>query len=103
MAAVALDKQITKEAAERSENRSENKVSKGIPLFHRIVHLRVREALLLSPSAALGIPAKGSSSSKIERLGAGYFVVKIRGRITEDGGKSVAIDSHSSNVKQTRL
>lgn len=90
VAAVALDEQATEETAERGDNTSGNsKISKGIPLFNRIVHLRVGEALLLSPSAVLGIPAKGSSPSKNERLGAGYFVIKIRERLTEDGGKSV--------------
>lgn len=90
VAAVALDEQTTEDAIERGDNTSKkSKVSKGIPLFSRIIHLRVGEALLLSPSAILGVPAKGSSPSKIESLGSGYFVVKISERITEDGRKSV--------------
>jgi hypothetical protein len=90
VAAAALEEQSDSETAECGDNIPENtKISKGIPMFNRIVQLRVGEALILSPSAMLGIPAKGSSPSKLERLGTGYLVIKVRKRLTEDGGKSV--------------
>lgn len=59
-------------------------VSKKLSLFHRIVHLRVGEALLFSPSAAWA-----TGLERLNKLGSGYMVIKIRDRITEDGGKSV--------------
>jgi len=90
VAAAALEEQSNVETAECGDNIPGNtKISKGVPMFNRIVQLRVGEALILSPSAMLGIPAKGSSPSKVERLGTGYLVIKVRERLTEDGGKSV--------------
>lgn len=64
-------------------------ISGKLSLFYRIVNLRVGEALLFSPGAVLGSAAGNPSSPGLSRLGAGYLVIKIRKRLTEDGGKSV--------------
>ncbi|KAJ5930961.1 hypothetical protein N7466_006454 [Penicillium verhagenii] len=64
-------------------------------LFHQIVRLRVGEALLFCPNAAFPITpeddkgVQGSKAPKLMTLGAGYVVIKVRDRLTEDGGKSV--------------
>lgn len=84
--AVFLDAQYNEESSIGDESLQ---VSTKTTLFNRIVHLRVGEALLLSPSAVLGTSIKDSNSSKLTRLGAGYMVIKVRDRLTEDGGKSV--------------
>ncbi|KAI9841639.1 MAG: hypothetical protein M1837_000486 [Sclerophora amabilis] len=53
-------------------------------IFNTIVKLSVGQALMFSPTALLGV-----SSDKLEKLGLGYMKVKIRQRITSDGGKSI--------------
>jgi hypothetical protein len=64
-------------------------VSGKLSLFYRIVNLRVGEALLFSPGAVLGTTSESPSSPELSRLGAGYLGIRIRKRLTEDGGKSV--------------
>ncbi|KAI1775458.1 hypothetical protein F4818DRAFT_451751 [Hypoxylon cercidicola] len=54
-------------------------------MFAQIVRLRVGEALLFAPSAVLGI----DSASNIRKLNHGVLKVRIRNRVTEDGGQSV--------------
>lgn len=67
-------------------------------LFRRIVSLRTGEALIFAPSAAIGIGidpeyAEGASSGHIKwevvRLGYGVLKVRVRKRVTQDGGRSV--------------
>ncbi|RAO74257.1 uncharacterized protein BHQ10_010269 [Talaromyces amestolkiae] len=54
-----------------------------------IVDLNVGEALLFAPGAILENKTDETNSQRLRRLGAGYMVVKIRKRLTEDGGQSV--------------
>lgn len=89
VAAAAFGAQTRAETSTGVQNYSVRDVSNRLSLFHQIVHLRVGEALLFSPSAMLGTIAGDSNSPTLGRLGAGYLVVKIRDRLTEDGGKSV--------------
>lgn len=67
--------------------------TRGIPtklsIFHRIVHLQVGEALLFSPSAVVSVTPSQADSPGMIRLGSGYLKIKIRDRLTEDGGRSV--------------
>lgn len=51
--------------------------------------LRVGEALLFAPSAIIGIEKMEGGDAELKRLGVGYMKIKIRARITDDGGKSV--------------
>lgn len=79
--------------------------SKIINIFNQIVKLRVGEALLFAPSATIGVsdqdsPASGNTkllAPKMVRLGLGYMKIKIRARITADGGKSVLAVGSGSN------
>ncbi|KAL2871436.1 uncharacterized protein BJX67DRAFT_389062 [Aspergillus lucknowensis] len=64
-------------------------VPRKLSLFHQIVHLRVGEALLFSPSAVLYTATETLQSPSVNRLGGGYMTIKVRDRLTEDGGKSV--------------
>lgn len=57
-------------------------------LFSRIVHLRVGEALLFSPSAISDASVEDGHIN-YHRLGAKYLGVRIRSRLTSDGGRSV--------------
>lgn len=58
-------------------------------IFAEIVNLRVGEALVFSPSAAVGMLEGSDGAERVKRLGAGYLKVRVRTRLTEDGGKSV--------------
>jgi hypothetical protein len=88
VAAAALDLQSTKDSQANFEEGA-----LGIPpklsIFHRIVHLQVGEALLFSPSAVITVTPNQADSPGMIRLGSGYVTIKIRDRLTEDGGKSV--------------
>ncbi|KAL3418807.1 hypothetical protein PVAG01_09028 [Phlyctema vagabunda] len=61
--------------------------SKTKKIFQDIVKLRVGEALLFSPSALVDVEWD-KHLLKFKRLGTGYLKVKVRSRLTEDGGKS---------------
>lgn len=57
-------------------------------IFDRIVSLRVGEALLFSPSAVVrSLDEQGRL--RFARLGSSYLPMKVRARLTLDGGKSV--------------
>lgn len=83
-----------------SSKKSKNVVTEGrstedeetetnpISLFNKIVHLQVGEALIFSPSAIVG-ERMGDDGMRYERLGANHLKIKIRSRLTLDGGKSV--------------
>jgi hypothetical protein len=66
-------------------------------VFNKIVRLRVGEALLFAPSAIIGVvngkeengAADVDDQLQVNKLGVGYLKIKIRARVTEDGGKSV--------------
>lgn len=83
IAAAAFGAQSNKDSTEDRE------VTSKYALFHKIVRLRVGEALLFCPNAVSSITAEGSTSQKLGTLGGGYMVIKVRDRITEDGGKIV--------------
>lgn len=57
-------------------------------IFGEIVRLRVGEALLFAPTAIVGL---NSDSGRIEttRLGTEFIKLRVRNRLTTDGGKSV--------------
>ena len=56
-------------------------------MLSRIVTLRVGEALLFGPSASIdGFDTDGRY--QIKRLGMSYLRMRVRGRITKDGGAS---------------
>lgn len=54
-------------------------------LFKRVLNLRVGEALLFAPSALLG----SADESAPRRLGSTLLQIKVRKRLTWDGGKSI--------------
>ncbi|KUJ12771.1 uncharacterized protein LY89DRAFT_592320, partial [Mollisia scopiformis] len=81
-------------ALDVEEDSVHSQKSKIINIFNKIVKLRVGEALLFAPSATIGIGVSDSPGSKLPeakmlRLGLGFLKIKIRARITADGGKSV--------------
>jgi hypothetical protein len=61
-----------------------------VEIFKRIVNLEAGEALLFSPSAMTG-PDKDAShlSLRMQKLGMGYVKVRVRKRLTADGGRSI--------------
>ncbi|PQE34113.1 P-loop containing nucleoside triphosphate hydrolase protein [Rutstroemia sp. NJR-2017a WRK4] len=78
---------------------SKNEIGKGKEgkVISDIVQLRAGEALLFAPEARIdgaadevdGSGAGEGCEMRFEKLGMKYLKIKIRGRITEDGGKSV--------------
>ncbi|KAI3063919.1 hypothetical protein CBS147343_8193 [Aspergillus niger] len=57
-------------------------------LFGHIVNLRVGEALLFSPSSIVDVEIE-DGGHELRRLGSDYLAIKIRQRLTTDGGRSV--------------
>lgn len=57
-------------------------------VFSKIVRLRVGEALLFAPSAIVGLNEQNDGAEKTRKLGTDYLRVRVRGRITHDGGRS---------------
>lgn len=85
IAAVAIGEDVSRESSTHKECRSVSQKS----LFDRIVRLRVGEALLFSPSAVIGTPAGSDMDGIVQKLGPGFLEVRVRSRLTEDGGRSV--------------
>lgn len=59
--------------------------SKGQAIFAHIVQLRVGEALLFAPSAVLDM----DEMSRVRKLDDGVLKIRVRERVTTDGGRSV--------------
>jgi len=65
-----------------------------LELFASIVNLSVGEALIFSPSAIIGSQTRQSGNHQadpavaLKRLGHGMLKVRIRSRVTKDGGRS---------------
>lgn len=57
----------------------------AMAVFDQIVRLRVGEALLFAPSAVLDV----DEVSHVRKLNQGVLKIRVRGRITTDGGRSV--------------
>jgi hypothetical protein len=88
VAGAALDAQSNQETSAYDDGHPGNaEIARKFLLFHKIVHLRVGEALLFSPSA-VSCTASGGSQ-ELRNLGSGYIVIKVRDRLTEEGRKSV--------------
>ncbi len=62
-------------------------------LFSRIIGLLVGEALLFAPTAAIGIedmsPDSPPTATSVKWLGHGILKVRIRKRVTADGGRTI--------------
>jgi hypothetical protein len=71
------------------EETEKNSKAKVMNTFNLIVKLRIGEALLFAPDAAIDVETNEQGQDSVKRLGTGYLKIKIRARITEDDGKSV--------------
>ncbi|KAH8431507.1 uncharacterized protein LDX57_009170 [Aspergillus melleus] len=58
-------------------------------LFTKIVRLGVGQALLFAPSATVRTTVADDGKVTIHQLGAQHLTIKVRARLTDDGGKSV--------------
>ncbi|PYH70906.1 uncharacterized protein BO88DRAFT_451602 [Aspergillus vadensis CBS 113365] len=58
-------------------------------IFDKIVNLRVGEALLFSPSSIVDVSIDEDGGYELRKLGSEHLAIKVRQRITKDGGKSV--------------
>lgn len=57
-------------------------------IFKKIVGLEVGEALVFSPTAMIGVGGTSNGGSRYIKLGTGVLKVRVRARLTTDGGKS---------------
>ncbi|KAE8376932.1 hypothetical protein BDV26DRAFT_282219 [Aspergillus bertholletiae] len=57
--------------------------------FDSIVRLRVGEALLFAPSAIVKVGVLEDGRVEFHRLGSDFLPIKVRARLTSDGGKSI--------------
>lgn len=61
-------------------------------ILNKILKLEIGEALLFSPSMILNITEGGTGEAKVpqtEKLGMGYLKMRVRNRLTADGGRSI--------------
>lgn len=79
------DSEIDEEGGERRGHQ----VDVARKVFKQVVKLGVGEALLFAPSAIVGLETAEDGSRGLKRLGAGFLKIKVRSRLTTDGGKSV--------------
>ena len=76
-----------REDASRTESPDFRKSGSAKHIFNEVVNLDVGEALLFAPSALLGLDSVDKKG--LQKLGTGYLKLRIRQKLTEDGGKSV--------------
>lgn len=83
---------------EESESSEQSRTGKGKGkerksgaggLFKEIVELGVGHALLFAPTAVVGLEKHEGGGVVIKRLGGQYLRIKVRARLTADGGRSV--------------
>lgn len=78
---------------DNDDDLTKNPKSKLNNVFNQIVKLKIGQALLFAPSATVNVKTtkdeSGVETPKIDRLGIGYLRVKIRDRVTADGGRSI--------------
>ena len=59
-------------------------------IFEQIVELNAGQALVFSPSAMIGVDDQdGNGSQRMLKLGTQYMKIRVRERITADGGRSI--------------
>ncbi|GLA19643.1 hypothetical protein AnigIFM62618_007760 [Aspergillus niger] len=80
---------LQKHLAGAATNPFTRKTDNERSLFDRIVNLRVGEALLFSPSSIVDVEIDEDGGHQLRRLGSDYLAIKIRQRLTTDGGRSV--------------
>lgn len=85
IAAAAKGEDVYRESGADEEEKEEEE--EEVSMFDRIVDLHVGEALLFSPTAIIRAPKGAHGNQDVQRLGAGYLKVKVRSRLTEDGGE----------------
>ena len=73
-----------------------NTADPTLELFSRIIQLKVGEALVFAPSAVMSIQKNNNDRTEpngagvsFKRLGHEVLKVRIRTRLTTDGGKSI--------------
>lgn len=84
-------------AAASSSTESNPDGSSGNSLFDTIVRLRTGEALVFSPTAYLsvedrGVDGDGEDTKAARPLGDGVAKMRVRRRVTADGGRSITAD-----------
>jgi hypothetical protein len=88
----SLKNHLAAVATTKSENTGDvtaqvdHKLNAAQRIFNKIVQLKVGEALLFAPTAMVGTNKCGLDTTK---LGTGFLEIRVRNRLTLDGGKSV--------------
>jgi hypothetical protein len=75
------------DSGDSASSRDKGGSAKG--LFAKVVNLRVGEALLFAPSAMVNLETDDVGSVTLKRLGDGFLKIRVRMKLTADGGESV--------------
>ncbi|KAF7593728.1 hypothetical protein BBP40_010903 [Aspergillus hancockii] len=91
LAAAAADPFSPNASARNTKTKSEETdTDQGCgSMFDDIVRLRVGEALLFAPSAIVKVGLREDGRVEFHRLGSDFLPIRIRARLTSDGGRSV--------------
>jgi hypothetical protein len=87
---VALMQQHEPSGADSQDGPAKSRKETPQEIFEKIVRLGTGEALVFAPSAMLAIC--GLSRSSTTETSGSYVRVKVRARLSEDGGRSVLAD-----------
>ncbi|KAK8038566.1 hypothetical protein PG993_006977 [Apiospora rasikravindrae] len=85
--ALPVQNQVTTRCRDRPS--LDQTLSNREELFGEIVRLKTGEAFIFAPSAAVSIGSKGDDCEQGSTLDRACLKVRIRARLSEDGGKSV--------------
>ncbi|KAI9745243.1 MAG: hypothetical protein M1818_001521 [Claussenomyces sp. TS43310] len=88
VSSILLDALSIDETADQDEDEGVRKASRTAQIFNDVLKLQTGEALLFSPSAIVGLHHV-QGKNLVKRLGADRLKVRIRTRLTADGGMSV--------------
>ncbi|KAI1660263.1 hypothetical protein F4813DRAFT_401205 [Daldinia decipiens] len=73
-------------------------------LFEAIIALQTGEALLFCPTAQIDVDKSTNKRTQVKPLGNGHVKIKIRKRLTADGGKSImATDALVQALERTKI
>ncbi|KAI1643470.1 uncharacterized protein F4817DRAFT_349758 [Daldinia loculata] len=82
----------------------EQKPGDASVLFDAIIALQTGEALLFCPTAQIDVDKSTNKRKQVKPLGNGHVKIKIRKRLTVDGGKSImATDALVEALERTKI
>jgi hypothetical protein len=93
LAALAPRKQKKKIC--KNENRDDSDSEDEVDIRNMIVNLRNGQALVFCPKAVFDVKANEVGKHEFMLLQSGFAKIKVRGKVTGDGGRSLVATSNS--------